>query len=421
MTADPTSLASAAVRRADRCRVCEQPLHQPFLDLGAQPPANEFLEPSAAAGERFPLALVACRTCELIQLTHVVAPEVLFRHYAYFSSVSAAMTTHFATYALDVADRFVPSGGLVVEIGSNDGILLQALKGRDVRILGVDPARNVAEQARARGIPTVAEFFGEPVGRSIALEHGRASAIIGNNVFAHIDDLHGVMRGVLELLADDGVLVLEFPYVVDFLERLEFDTVYHEHVSYFGTRPLARLFDRYGLEIIEVRKQTVHGGSVRVFARRRGSSIGGAIHPSVAEHDQLEQAVGAADPERLARFAGEVASLRDELCKVLGDLKAQGKRVAGYTAPAKGTVLINYCGLDVEDVAYVADATLAKQGRCVPGTRIPIRTPEHFHEDQPDYAVLFAWNHEREVLDKEATYRGKGGRFIVAVPRVRVV
>ncbi|RYZ61719.1 MAG: methyltransferase domain-containing protein [Proteobacteria bacterium] len=349
-----------------------------------------------------------------------MAPEILFRHYLYFSSVSAAMVQHFAAYATHVRERFVAPGALVVEVGSNDGILLRAFSGHDVRILGVDPAVNVAEQARQNGVPTLAEFFGEPVAHSIVAEHGRAAVIIGNNVFAHIDDLHSVMRGIDALLAEDGVLVLEFPYVVTLLEGLEFDTVYHEHVSYLGTRPLAHLFARYGMEIFEVGDQDVHGGSVRVFARRRGGRPG-AIDPSVALHDERERAAGIDDPVRLARFATEVASLRDELRRVLAEITGRGQRVVGYTAPAKGTVLLNYCGLDASQVAYLADATPAKQGRYVPGVRIPIRTPEHFRADQPDYALLLAWNHEREIVEKEAAFRAAGGKFIVAVPRVRIV
>ena len=347
-----TAVASSSLARpADRCRICLQPSLRSFLDLGSQPPANALLDESAldAAEDCFPLALATCSTCELIQLTHVVAPELLFRHYLYFSSMSARMTRHFADYADEVAQRFVPPGGLVVEMGSNDGILLQAFRGRDVRILGVDPAVNVAEQAREAGVPTVADFFGEHVARTIVAEHGRAAAILGNNVFAHIDDLHGVMRGVDALLAPDGVMVLEFPYVVDLLEHLEFDTVYHEHVSYLGTRPLAHLLGQYGLEIFEVRSQDVHGGSIRVFSRRRGARDG-LLHESVAAYDALERQAGTADPLRLDRFAADVAALRLELRRTIAEIVAKGQRVVGYTAPAKGTVLLNYCGIDASQI-----------------------------------------------------------------------
>jgi SAM-dependent methyltransferase len=388
------------------------------------PPANALLSPTEVElpQARYPLALSHCRRCELIQLTHVIAPEVLFQRYVYFSSVSQAMTRHFAQLAHEVADRFVSKDGLVVEIGSNDGILLHSLLSRPLRVLGIDPARNVAEHARARGVPTVAEFFTEPLAREIRKQQGPASAMLANNVFAHIDDLDEVMRGIQALLADDGVLVMEFPYVVDFLDHLEFDTIYHEHLSYFGVRPLAYLFDRYDFEIFDVRRQTVHGGSLRVFGRRRrgGSAAQTTVAPSVRELDELERD-GSTSPERLAAFARDVQALRQSLIACVRELRASGKRVVGYTAPAKGTVLLNYCELGPADVEYLADATPAKQGLFVPGVKIPIRSPEYFHEDRPDYALLLAWNHKAEILEKERAFREAGGKFILPVPKVEIV
>src|SRR3954468_2799735 len=287
-------------RRGNGCRVCGSTELEMFLDLGEMPPANALLhkEELGLPEARYPLALSSCRKCELIQLTHVLAPELLFQRYVYFSSVSEAMTRHFSAYAQDVADRFVPENGLVVEIGSNDGILLRSLLSRPLRVLGVDPARNVAEHARSRGVPTIADFFTEALARDIRQQQGPASAFLANNVFAHIDDLDEVMRGVQTLLADDGVIVMEFPYVVDFLEHLEFDTVYHEHLSYFGVRPLAQLFSRYQFELFDVHRQTVHGGSIRVFARRKS---GAPVSDAVAALDALEQRVSS-NPEHLAQF-----------------------------------------------------------------------------------------------------------------------
>ena len=405
-----------------RCRVCANPELHEFLDLGVMPPANALLQPDELElpEARFPLALSVCYRCELIQVTHVVPPQTLFQRYLYFSSVSEVMTRHFAALAREVRERFVPDNGLIVEIGSNDGVLLRAFLGRPVRILGIDPARNVAENARRSGVPTIADFFSEALARDIRLQQGPASVILGNNVFAHIDDLDDVMQGINVLLADDGVVVLEFPYVVDFLEQLEFDTVYHEHLSYFGIRPLAWLFDRYGFEICEIKRQTVHGGSIRVYAHRRGSKRL-SLSAHVAAFEALERQVGTATPERLARFAHDVELLRTELRTVVADLRASGKRIAGYTAPAKGTVLLNYCGFDSDTIEYLADATPVKQGLFCPGVRIPIRTPEYFHDDHPDYALLLAWNHKDEVLAKEAAYRSSGGKFIVPLPRVEIL
>jgi SAM-dependent methyltransferase len=385
------------------------------------PPANALLtaEQLALDEARYPLALSHCPSCELIQLTHVIPPEILFQHYVYFSSVSTTMAQHFAALATEVAERFVPPDGLVVEMGSNDGILLRSLIGRPLRIQGVDPARNVAEAARARGVPTIADFFSVAVAEQIVREQGKASAILGNNVFAHIDDLEEVMRGMKLLLADDGVVVLEFPYVVDFLKHLEFDTVYHEHLSYLGVRPLARLFQRFDFEIFDVRKQTVHGGTIRIYGRRRSASK--PVAPSVAEHEALEVAEGTAEPERLARFARDVSALRTSLRELVGTLCSEGKRVVGYTASAKGNVLLNYCGFGADQIGYLADATPAKQGLYSPGVRIPIRSPQHFKTDHPDYALLLAWNHRDEILDVEKAYRAAGGKFIIPIPQLQII
>ena len=406
------------VRQGRGCRVCAAGTLEKFLDLGEMPPANALLqaEELRLPEARYPLALSHCRNCELIQLTHVLAPELLFQRYVYFSSVSDAMTRHFAELAHEVADRFVAENGLVVEIGSNDGILLRSLLSRPLRVLGVDPARNVAEHARSRGVPTIADFFTEALARDIRKQQGPASAILANNVFAHIDDLDEVMRGIGTLLSEEGVLVMEFPYVVDFLEQLEFDTVYHEHLSYFGVRPLAHLFGRFEFEIFDVRRQSVHGGSIRIFARRKA---GAPVAAAVAALDALERPL-AADPDRLARFARDVAALRTQLIAVVHELRADKKRVVGYTAPAKGNVLLNYCGFGPEQIEYLADATPAKQGLYSPGMKIPIRSPDEFRRDRPDYALLLAWNHQAEVLEKEKAYREAGGKFIIPVPQVRI-
>ena len=388
-----------------RCRFCDSQQLQTFLDLGAQPPANALLRDPAQPEKRYPLAVARCKVCELVQLTHVVAPEVLFRDYVYFSSVSATMSQHFAAYAADVAERFVPRDGLVVEIGSNDGVLLRTLLDRPLRVLGVDPARNVAEVARSRGVPTIAELFTSEVADRVRREHGPASAILANNVFAHIDDIRTVMLGIDRLLDDRGVFVIEAPYLVDLIERLAFDTIYHEHASYLALRPLARL----PLEIFDVQRQPVHGGSIRVFLQRPGGphTVQAVVGELLAQEGET-----LAEP-RLVAFAARVAALRDELRARVNALRAEGKRVVGYAAAAKATVLLNYCGLDLD---YVVDATPAKQNLYIPGVHIPIRSPEHFRADRPDVALLFAWNLRDEIFPKEAAWRAAGGRFLIPLP-----
>ncbi|MBI4509383.1 MAG: class I SAM-dependent methyltransferase [Deltaproteobacteria bacterium] len=412
------------MRERTACGTCKARSLSPFLDLGMQPPANALLGPRELEREesRFPLVLGHCGSCGLIQLLHSVSPELLFRNYVYFSSVSGSMSKHFAAYAQEVADRFVPPGGLVVELGSNDGVLLRNLLGRPLRVLGVDPAENVAEVARERGVPTIASFFGERLADEIRAQHGAASVILANNVFAHVENLEDVMRGVDRLLDERGVFVLEVPYVVDFLGHLEFDTVYHEHLYYFGVRPLMTLFGRLGFEVFEVQRKSVHGGTIRVHVRRAGQGApkGRPIDGSVAELAALEEEEGASDPARLLRFAGDVAALREKLCSLIGELHRDKRRVVGYGAAAKGNVLLNYCGLGPDRIEYLVDATPAKQGLFSPGMRIPIKGPD-LGGDRPDYVLLLAWNHSAEIMEKEQAYRQAGGRFIVPIPRVEVV
>lgn len=406
---------------AYRCRICRGESLWEFLDLGDQPPSNSLVRATdlAAPEGRYPLRVCACTDCGLVQLTHVVHHSILFpADYVYRTAVSAAMTRHFAALAGEVADRFVPAGGLVVEIGSNDGTLLRSLLGRGLRVLGIDPARDIASEATASGVPTLPEFFGATIGESVRREHGAASAIHANNVLAHIDDAHSVLRGVRALLADDGVFVVEAPYVVDMLEHSEFDTIYHEHVSYLGVSSLVRLFGEHGLDVFEVQRQAVHGGTIRVFGGHAGRR---AKDPSVDQHVELEKRIGITSAATLTKFARQAASLRKSLVELVDDLRSNGKRVVGYTAPAKGNVLLNYCGLGADRIEYLADATPSKQGLFSPGMRIPIVTPEHFRSDRADYALLLAWNHREEIIAKESDFRARGGRFIVPLPKFEVV
>ena len=408
-------------KTVNRCRICRGENLWEFLDLGDQPPSNALIRPAKLSEPegKYPLRVCACTDCELVQLTHIVHSALLFpADYVYRTAVSAAMTRHFAELAREVADRFVPKNGLVVEIGSNDGTLLRSLLGRDVRVLGVDPAEDIAREATASGVPTLAEFFTTSSAEKIRREHGPASALHANNVLAHVDDVHDVVRGVRTLLADDGVFVVEAPYVVDMLEHSEFDTIYHEHMSYLGVAPLVRLFGEHDLDVFEVQRSAVHGGTMRVFGAPKGRR---PLHGSVAEHLALEARVGVTKPKTLTGFARKAATLREELCRLVAELRSQGKRVVGYTAPAKGNVLLNYCRLGADKIEYLADATAAKQGLYSPGMRIPIVSPDQFHADSADYAILFAWNHRDEILAKEAPFRARGGKFIVPLPKFEVL
>jgi D-mycarose 3-C-methyltransferase len=408
------------VKEQKVCRTCGKGGLRPFLDLGKQPPANALLDSANEEENVYPLALCHCPHCELIQLTYVVNPEILFKKYFYFSSVSKVMINHFSEYAKDVVKRFVEPSGLVVELGSNDGILLSAIKDEPIRILGVDPAENVSAQARENGIPTMTAFFCEDTAKKIFEKEGAASAIIANNVFAHIDDLDSVVKGVDLLLDKNGVFIIEAPYIVDFLKNLEFDTVYHEHLSYLGVKPLQALFSRFGFEIFDIVHQPVHGGSVRYFVQRSDASPY-PVAESVSEKLQLEKNAGTSSLEQLRNFAERVATLKTQLVNLITKLKSEGKTIVGYGAPAKGNVLLNYCGLAADKIDYIVDSTPAKQGHFAPGVKIPIYPPEKLRGEQPDFALLLAWNHQAEIVGKEQAYRDAGGKFIIPIPEIKII
>lgn len=393
-----------SVSMSDTCRICRHAGLRAFLDLGKQPPANALLKRREDTEIYYPLGLALCPTCHLVQLTHVVPAERLFRDYRYFSSVSQRMSVHFKSFGEEAASRFVPEGGLLVEIGSNDGILLQHLVGH-TRVLGVDPAEPCGEAARQRGVPTLTAFFNPQVAEQILTEHGPAHVVLGANVLAHIPDLHETVRALQILLAPDGVAIFEFPYLASLFEGYAFDTVYHEHVSYLSLEPLEWLLREYGMAIFESRLVSEHGGSIRIFVKR-----GNAERTPLQEKEDSLQLY---TDDTLQKFCEGVANRKQELLAVL-----KGKRVVGYTAPAKGNVLLNYYGLDLP---YLADATPSKQGLYTPGTHIPIVSPEEFRRDKPDYALLLAWNHRDEVLFREKEWHAAGGRFILPLPKVEII
>jgi SAM-dependent methyltransferase len=344
-----------------------------------------------------------------------VPPEIMFRDYLYVSGTSDTIPVHFARYAKDVADRFVPQEGLVVEIGSNDGTLLRAFDRDRVRVLGVEPARNIAAMANAAGISTVSEFFNELLARQIAREHGLASVIIGNNVVAHIDDLPGLMRGVDALLAPGGVLVVEFPYLVDLLEKSAYDTIYHEHLSYFSVGSIDDLTSRYGFRVVDVRRVSVHGGSIRVFISRSGDRSA-----EVGELLRMERQLMLREGRPLPEFVKAVEQQRDDLRALISDIRSS-RNLAGYGAPAKGNTLLNYCGLDHTLLDFIVDRSPLKHGLLTPGTHIPVVSPERLEKSGVRDTLLLAWNFAEEVLRQQESYRAAGGRFIVPIPSPVVV
>ena len=391
------------------CRVCGSARLEEIISLGDLPPANAYISPDDLdfPEPRFPLSLRLCGTCGLAQLGHVVPAESLFRSYLFFTSSSMRMSEHFSRLMVENAEEFAHPNGLVVEIGSNDGTALAALQGHGLRILGVDPSRNISVMAAARGVPTIAEFFTEAVAHEIVRVAGRADLIVGCNVLGHIDDLDDVCRGIRALLADDGAFVFEVPYLADLLEKTEYDTIYHEHLSYFTIRPLAYLFQRHGLRLERVQFVPVHGGSIR------GTVMHGDAHsPKVEGLISTEVDAGLGGHPAVASFSSRVEELSAGLRARLADLHASGVKVVGYGAPAKATVLLNYSDIDTSLLPVVLDSTPAKQGLHIPGTHQLIRPTSALEDEDPDMLLLLAWNHAEEIVSREHDYRARGGRFL---------
>ena len=404
------------------CRSCGGTELCEGLSLGDTPLANALLTESQLTVPEpcYPLDLVFCRLCSLVQITETVPPADLFGEYLYFSSVSDAMVSHASRLVQRVIrERRLNGNSLAAEIASNDGYLLQAYKQAQIPIVGIEPATNIAAVARERDIPTVCDFFSFELVDNLIDDYGRADVIHANNVLAHVPDLNGVVQGFRRFVKDSGVIIVEVPYVRDMVDGTEFDTVYHEHLCYFSVTALTRLFDRHGLVIHDVERLGIHGGSLRIFS---GISEY-AAKPSRNVQRLLDQeAQGNIDrPDFFLTFAERVETLKIELLNLLGELREAGKTVAAYGASAKGSTLLNYFGIDATVIKFVVDRSSVKQGRYTPGTHIPIRDPEALLKERPDYVLLLTWNFEEEVLRQQDVYRQGGGKFIIPIPKLRIV
>jgi SAM-dependent methyltransferase len=399
-----------------RCRSCGGSDLSVFLSLGDLPLSDGLVAAADLERQepRYPLDVAFCPHCTLVQILETVPPEQLFgADYPYFSSFTDTLLEHSAANVqARIAQRQLDGSSLVVELASNDGYLLQYYQARGIPVLGIDPAPGPVAAARKRGIETLQAFFGRDLAARLAADGRRADVIHANNVLAHVADTNGFVAGIGVLLKEDGVAVIEAPYVKELIDHGEFDTIYHEHLCYFSVTALAQLFRRHGLSLNRVEPLEIHGGSLRLFVGRRSQA-----DRSVGEYLQAEQASGMGRLEYYSDFSSRVERIRSDLLALLERLRRGGARIAGYGAAAKGTILLNFSGIGPEVLGFVADRNVHKQGRYIPGVRLPIAPPARILEDQPDYLLILPWNFKEEIMEQQSEYRRRGGRFIVPVPQ----
>lgn len=405
------------------CRLCGAPLRQTFVDLGMSPLSNGFLRADQLNRMEpfFPLHARVCEVCFLVQLEEFEKPHNIFSDYAYFSSYSQSWLQHVRVYADRMTERFhLTEQSLVVEIGSNDGCLLQYFVQKGIPVLGVEPAQNVASVARKNGVRTVTRFFGEQTASDLRAEGHQAGLIIANNVLAHVPDLNGFVNGMKLLLKPEGIITVEFPHLLKLVEGTQFDTIYHEHYSYFSLCTAERLFEKHGLRIFDVEELSTHGGSLRLYISHSENPDSRPTE-SVVELRHGEIAAGIQDPAKYAGFEDKVRESKRNLLQFLLDAKKEGKTLVGYGAPAKGNTLLNYCGIGTDFLDYTVDLNPHKQNRFLPGTHIPIHAPEMIGKTRPGYVVILPWNLKDEIVDQLSGIREWGGRFVIPVPKVEVI
>ncbi len=404
------------------CRFCGSVVRHTFVDLGMSPLCESFLsrEQIDQAEAFYPLHAYVCGECLLVQVKEYVAPEGIFTEYAYFSSYSDSWLRHARSYVDMITARLgLDARSHVVELGSNDGYLLQNFVEKGIPALGVEPAANVAATAREKGVPTVVVLFGEAAARDLATGGKRADLIVGNNVLAQVPDLNDFVKGMQVLLKPGGVVTMEFPHLLRLMEENQFDTIYHEHFSYFSLLTAVRIFQAHGLRLFDVEELGTHGGSLRIYVSHADDAAK-PVTERVRKLAAREAAAGLQDLARYAQFTEQVYETKRRLVEFLIGVKRQGKSVAGYGAPGKGNTLLNYCGIRTDFLAYTVDRNPYKHGKFLPGTHIPIYPPGRISETRPDYVLILPWNLREEIMEQLAEIRSWGGQFVVPIPDVKV-
>jgi methylation protein EvaC len=403
-----------------KCLFCQSPVEQ-FMTFGQQPIANGFLTPQQYDREYFfEMACAFCEKCGCFQLLDQPEPEQMFNeNYAFFSGTSKHMAIHFQEFAQHVQrDYLKNSDPFVVEIGSNDGILLRNFATKGIRHVGVEPSKNVAEAAMKNGVNTINSFFNAETAHRIVKENGKADAFLAANCMCHIPYLHSVVEGIDVLLKQDGVVLFEDPYLGDVIQKTSYDQIYDEHTFIFSVQSINYLFGQYGMEVFDVEPQSTHGGSMRYVVGRKGIR---PLSPALKKQVEFEKQLGLHKKETYEKFRQNCEVSKAQLKELLTNLKKQGKRVVGYAATSKSTTILNYCGIGPDLIEFICDTTPIKQGKYSPGRHIPIVAHEDFKKSYPDYAFLFAWNHFKEVMEKEEAFKEKGGKWILHVPEVKVL
>lgn len=393
------------------CRFCGGKNLVKFLDLGLMPHAGNFLFKEEVGKEKYyPLIIYKCLKCGLVQILDIVPSSVLFKNYHYLSSVS--LSDHFNKYAREISKRFLNKDSFVVEIGSNDGVLLEPLTKMGIKVLGVDPSSNIAKIANDKGLNTIVDYFNLKTAKNILKKHGRADAILANNVLAHIDDMNEVFNGIKLLLNPTGVLIFEVHYLPDLIKKNQYDFFYNEHLSYYDVSTLSKFLNKHNLKIFDIKKTKIHAGSIRIYAKFKNNKTL-VVNKRVNEFTAREN-----KKLNIKNFIEEVEDHKRKLIKIILNLKNSGNKIVGYGASGRGNTLLNYCGIDINQIDYIVDESSERQGKFTPGTHIPIVAPEVFKKDKVDYVLLLAWNYKSEIFKKEFKFIKNGGKFIVPFPRI---